>query len=72
MAEHTQDAPMAKIDTTDAQDEWIFRAIDKQQNVMYVVGRDTLINARRRAHELLREGYLVEDPIRKEARTWRV
>jgi hypothetical protein len=72
MAEHARDAPMVVVDATQPHEGWIFRAINKTENVMYIIGSDTLENGRRQAHVLLREGYLVEDPIRKEHRTWRL
>ena len=73
MAEHARDAPMVVVDATQPHEGWIFRAIDKTENVMYIIGGDSLINARRQAKELIRQGYLIDgDPIRKEHRKWRV
>jgi hypothetical protein len=72
MAEHARDAPMVVVDATQPHEGWIFRAIDKTENVMYIIGGDSLVNARRQAHALLRDGFLVEDPIRKEHRTWKI
>jgi hypothetical protein len=72
VADPASSAPLVVVDTTEVSDSWIFRAIDKRENVMYIIGADTRTNARRKAHVLLRENYLVEDPIRKEDRRWQV
>jgi hypothetical protein len=72
MADPANTAPLVVVDTTEASDSWIFRAIQKEEGVLYVIGADTRDNARRKAHVLLRENYLVEDPIRKEDRRWKL
>jgi hypothetical protein len=64
--------PPMTVDKTQPGDNYIWRAIDKKLNVLYIYGRPDLLNARRLAHEQVRKGWLVENPIPKEQRRWKV
>lgn len=70
MADPIEKTPMLVVNTLTATDLFVFRAISKTENIMYVIGDSTLLRARKAAHELLRQGYLVHDPVARGLAKW--
>jgi len=70
MADPVEHAPMLTVNVLVSTDTWVYRAISKTENTMYIMGEDSLLKARRAAKELLRQGYLVHDPEPRGKVTW--
>ena len=70
MAQAAEDAPMVTVGKLSPTDTWVFRAIDKNENVCYILGNDSLYKARRDAKYLLKLGMLVHDPVPRGHAKW--
>lgn len=70
MAEHAQDAPMAQVYAVKATDAWVFRAISRVENTLYVIGAPSRQRAFIYARELANQGYLVDTPTSRGSAPW--
>jgi hypothetical protein len=70
MADPVENAPMVTVQKLSFADTWVYRAIDKRENVGYILGNDSLQKARRDAKYLLKLGMIVHDPIPRGHAKW--
>ena len=70
MAQAAENAPMVTVEKLSLGDTWVYRAIDKKENVCYILGNDSLYKARRDAKYLLKLGMLVHDPVERGKAKW--